>query len=63
MASVFRQTFLFSVQFEPGSEGDVAWGQTQNHWGHQETADSSDTLQKLHDLPGGEPGIQGENQD
>lgn len=45
-----------SVQFQPSAEGNVARGQIEHHRGHQATADGRDTLQKLHDLVGGEPG-------
>lgn len=47
------------MQFQPGAEKDVAWGQAEHHRGHQATADSRNALQKLHDLAGGKPGQQG----
>lgn len=48
------------LQFQPGAEEDVAWGQAEHHWGHQATADGRNAFQKLHDLTGGEPGQQGD---
>lgn len=53
-------SFSFCVsQLKSRAEGHVARGQAEHHRGHQTTPDCCDTLQKLHDLSGGEPGQQG----
>lgn len=38
----------------------MAWGEAEDHGGHQTPTDSRYALQELHDLTGGEAGQQGE---
>ncbi len=50
-------SFSFCVsQLKPCAEGHVARGQAEDHRGHQTTPDCCHSLQKLHDISGGELG-------